>query len=61
MTNTMASTLIHLRDKIIKFQGISNISCFFLEAFQFQSSEVLRVYNFTFRIIVRPLRVPKNS
>ena len=60
-TNNMASTLIHLRDKIIKFQGISNISCFFLEAFQFQSSEVLCVYNFTFRIIVRPLRVPKNS
>ena len=61
MTNNMASTLIHLRDKIIKFQGISNISCFLLEAFQFQSSEVLCVYNFTFRIIVRPLRVPKNS
>ena len=61
MTNNMASTLIHLRDKIFKFQGISNISCFFLEAFQFQSSEVLCVYNFTFRIIVRPLRVPKNS
>ena len=43
------------------FEGHQTYLVFFLEAFQFQSCEVLSVYSFTFRIIVRPPHVQKHS